>query len=309
MKDKFEHRLKSFADLQEFKRSQGIKFAEQGKYEEALPLLLSYSKDKEIKRILINCYYKIGQMSANKGNWSNAQENFKKIIELGDKSRVIQCRLNLLSEIIRESPTLENYYIIGRKRKTLRIPHIDERAYSPQIDCVKCVGVYKWRGDVEAGDYWSSLLRCIKRGSTEDAKNACIRAGITLLQCISLETSIRDEADLILPVPPDPERLKERKFNIPTLLSQIISKYSSVPVFDDILIKTFSTEKRAPSFILSMALDIKKPEEVMGRNILVIDDITTHGHTFITCGQKLKESGAKKVFAVALAHSEPTSEW
>jgi predicted amidophosphoribosyltransferase len=204
---------------------------------------------------------------------------------------------------------LENYYIIGRERKTLRVPHIDKKGYYPEIDYVLCVGIYKWRGDPEAADYWSNLLRSIKRGSTEEAKKAGKVAAITLLQCISLETSIREEADLILPIPPDPERFKERKFNIPTLLSETISKYSSIPMFDDILVKNFSTEKRAPSFILNRALDIKKPEQIRGKNILIIDDITTHGHTFRTCGQKLKESGANQVFAAALAHSEPTSEW
>jgi len=47
----------------------------------------------------------------------------------------------------------------------------------------------------------------------------------------------------------------------------------------------------------------------LGRNFFVIDDITTHGQTFVTCGQKLKESGTNKVFAAVLAHSELTSEW
>jgi hypothetical protein len=309
VKEKFGHKLKGFNGLGKIGQIQGIKLVQEGRYEEALPLLSGYSSEKEIKPILIRCYYKVGQKRASKDNWSDAQQNFKKIIELGDKSRIIQSRLNILSELIREPPNLENYYTMGRERKTLRIPHIDKNAYFPQVDNVKCVGIYKWRGDQEASDYWSSLLRCIKRGNTGEAKEAGRIAAITLLQCISLETPIREEADLILPIPPDPERFKERKFNIPTLLAETVSQYSSIPMFDDILIKNFSTEKRAPSSVLSTALGIKKPEEVKGRNILIIDDITTHGHTFSTCGVKLKKAGANQVFAAALAHSEPTSSW
>lgn len=309
MKEKFKHKLKGFNGLDKIGQIKGIELAKEGRYEEALPLLSGYSSEKEVKPILIRCYYKVGQKCASKGNWSDAQQHFKKILELGDKSRIIQSRLHILSELIKDPPNLENYYTMGRERKTLRIPHIDKKAYSPEIDYVICVGVYKWRGDQEASDYWSSLLRCIKRGSTEEAKEAGRIAAITLLQCISLETSIRREADLIISIPPDPERFKERKFNIPTLLSETISKYSSVPMFEDILTKNCSTEKRAPSSILSTALDIKKPEEVKGRNILIIDDITTHGHTFSTCGRKLKEAGGNQVFAAALAHSEPTSSW
>jgi orotate phosphoribosyltransferase-like protein len=41
---------------------------------------------------------------------------------------------------------------------------------------------------------------------------------------------------------------------------------------------------REPPLYSEYGIRYSKPGEILGRNFFVIDDITTHGETFLTCG-------------------------
>ncbi len=77
----------------------------------------------------------------------------------------------------------------------------------------------------------------------------------------------------------------------------------------NILIKTKETErqvnikdraKRLKNLAGSFA--VGKPELIRGRNIILIDDVTTTGATLTEAKRVLKRSGAKKVIAFTIAH-------
>ena len=48
--------------------------------------------------------------------------------------------------------------------------------------------------------------------------------------------------------------------------------------------------------------DIKNPENIKGKTIIIIDDVTTTGGTILEIMKILKKSGAKKVIGFAVAH-------
>lgn len=81
-----------------------------------------------------------------------------------------------------------------------------------------------------------------------------------------------------------------------------------VQFLKNILIKTKTTpiqhslprEKRLKNLCNSMA--VKTSEKIKGRDILLVDDVTTTGATFKEATRALKKAGAKKVFCIALAH-------
>ena len=50
------------------------------------------------------------------------------------------------------------------------------------------------------------------------------------------------------------------------------------------------------------SFEIKKPTEVKGKTIIIIDDVTTTGGTMLEIMKVLKKSGAKKVVGFAVAH-------
>jgi len=302
--------------LKEYKRSQGLNCAKNAKHEEAIEYLSGIEKDKEVKRALCMCHYKMGQQKASKNLWGIAKKHFGSAEQLGWSNRIINDRLRLLSQLIKttggaEKPQPvsnegESYLEMGRRTGGIATPGIEISRYRPLVDEVYCVGVYKWSGDPLASDKWSKLLRALKERKCGEAIRVL---GATLTEFTAEETNLRETLDFIVPVPADPGRLAERGYNIPTLLCEQMSRRTSIPMFKDILTKKDTTEKRASYTKLCCVLEVKKPSYCKGRHVLIVDDITTHGHTFRACARRLKEAGTEKVSAMALAHSEPTSIW
>lgn len=48
--------------------------------------------------------------------------------------------------------------------------------------------------------------------------------------------------------------------------------------------------------------EVQNPEKIRGRNIILIDDVTTTGATLKEAKKVLRASGARKIIGVTLAH-------
>lgn len=115
--------------------------------------------------------------------------------------------------------------------------------------------------------------------------------------------------DLMIPVPLYQKRHSQRGFNQSALLSKYIAMECQVDTSLNNLIRIKSTRvmhqlsrlKRRQN--VKDAFALKKPHQVMGLNILLIDDILTTGSTVEACGKLLLEAGAKSVTVFTLARS------
>ncbi len=122
-------------------------------------------------------------------------------------------------------------------------------------------------------------------------------------------------ADIIVPVPLHPRRLRWRGFNQSKLLAEHISRNIApgleISVAENILqrrrytppqmkVKKYSERKAN----LQDAFAIGSPEPIKGKSILLVDDISTTGATLFECARILKENGAKKVFAAVISRQE-----
>ncbi len=63
-------------------------------------------------------------------------------------------------------------------------------------------------------------------------------------------------------------------------------------------------EERAKNVVDTF--EVRRPDLVRGRTVLVVDDIMTTGATLAECARTLKESGAHRVWSVTLARSVRT---
>ena len=77
----------------------------------------------------------------------------------------------------------------------------------------------------------------------------------------------------------------------------------------DILIKTKETESQTKSKNraeriknLEGCFDVKNPEQIKNRNIVLLDDVTTTGATLTEARRALLARGARKVIAIVFAH-------
>ncbi|HJT20453.1 MAG TPA: ComF family protein [Nitrospira sp.] len=117
------------------------------------------------------------------------------------------------------------------------------------------------------------------------------------------------EADLIVPVPLHPSRLRAREFNQSLLLADRLGCHMKKPVCTDILLRVLATEPQTtlsrPARLrnLRRAFAVSHSERLTGRKILLVDDVFTTGTTLNECAAALCEAGAETVCALTLART------
>ncbi len=115
--------------------------------------------------------------------------------------------------------------------------------------------------------------------------------------------------DCIMPVPLHRERLRHRGFNQSLILAHEIGKAFSIPLSFDNLVRVrptrpqvdLSGEERIKN--VSRAFSLLRPEEIDGKDVVLVDDVFTSGATMNECSLVLKKAGASKVTAVTLARA------
>lgn len=121
------------------------------------------------------------------------------------------------------------------------------------------------------------------------------------------ESGFSDKFDLILPVPLHKKRLKERGYNqsdgFAKGLSEVLGVEWSDSTIERVVYSITQTKKKRIERWENVKdiFAIKKPEMILGKNILLVDDVITTGATIEACVSKLLESGCKSVSIGAIA--------
>lgn len=117
---------------------------------------------------------------------------------------------------------------------------------------------------------------------------------------------------LLMPIPISRGRLRERGYNQMSLVAEEMMRLSGDSCFElakDVLVKTKETKSQTSIKNRKERLEnvvgcfaVQNPEKIRGRNVLVIDDVSTTGATLLEAKKILKKSGALKVELLSLAH-------
>ncbi len=114
-------------------------------------------------------------------------------------------------------------------------------------------------------------------------------------------------ADLIVPVPLHPRRLRERGYDQSLLLAENLEGRLGIPLARDVLIRHRHTPSQARSkSVLERRRNMEgafhaTPGRLEGKNLVLVDDVCTTGATLNACARALKEAGARSVWGVTLA--------
>jgi ComF family protein len=116
-------------------------------------------------------------------------------------------------------------------------------------------------------------------------------------------------AELILPVPLHPKRLRWRGFNQSVLLARQVSRAYNTPMDPFVLVRRRETppqtqlteEERRKNMRGAFAVNPNKP--IKNKAILLIDDVYTSGATVNECSRTLRRAGAKNVYILTLARA------
>ncbi len=163
-----------------------------------------------------------------------------------------------------------------------------------------------------------TLIKTKNVFAAADYNDKVIKRAVWLLKYRKIKTAAEPLAELIrariakeikpdsllIPIPLSPKRLKERGFN----QSELIAKRLSDNVATNCLCKIRETDsqvslknRKERLNNLNGCFDVQNPELVFGKNIILIDDVSTTGATISEATRVLRGSGAKSVLALVVA--------
>ncbi|HSM23934.1 MAG TPA: ComF family protein [Anaerolineaceae bacterium] len=119
------------------------------------------------------------------------------------------------------------------------------------------------------------------------------------------------DIDMVIPVPLNKKRIKERGFNQSLLIAIPFSLMIKKQINKQALRRSKETQSqvglnRHERFLNVSDAFTAEPTEVEGKNILLLDDVTTTGATLEACAIALKSAGANDIVALTVARAIPT---
>jgi ComF family protein len=114
---------------------------------------------------------------------------------------------------------------------------------------------------------------------------------------------------LLVPVPLHRSRLRQRGFNQAVLLGKVLSRRLSLPMLPDALVRNRPTEPQITLTAVERRTNVKgafavrRPADIAGKRVLLLDDVMTTGSTIDECAKELKKAGAEAVVAATIART------
>jgi ComF family protein len=114
---------------------------------------------------------------------------------------------------------------------------------------------------------------------------------------------------LVAPVPLHRWRLLKRRYNQSALLAQVVANKAGLTYTPDLLQRTRSTpsqlgrnkDQRFENISGAIHINPKKCAALIGRAVLIVDDVLTSGATLAACANACRNAGAETVSVVVLA--------
>ena len=121
------------------------------------------------------------------------------------------------------------------------------------------------------------------------------------------------DADLIVPLPLHPTRLRTREFNQSLMLADYSARHLTRPVSARNLVRRVATDpqttlsRQARMRNLRNGFADRKPHEIIHQRVLLIDDVFTTGTTVNECAKAFKKAGAASVTVLTPARTVDAS--
>ena len=112
-------------------------------------------------------------------------------------------------------------------------------------------------------------------------------------------------ADLVVPVPLHPSRLRQRGYNQSELLATALAKGLGFPCDPTVLTRIRDTAPQVglgrEERVLNVQGSFRSRDAVAGKSVLVVDDVATTGSTLSACADALHQAGATSVWGLVSA--------
>jgi len=135
-----------------------------------------------------------------------------------------------------------------------------------------------------------------------------------MLYGVARKAGLAEEQDLLTSVPLHWGRRLRRGFDQADLLSQRLNRFLQIPLSERNLRRIRATasqtglseSKRREN--VRGAFKVRRPDEVKGKRVLLVDDVMTTGATVSECARTLLRAGAKEVSVLVVARAQPAAD-
>jgi competence protein ComFC len=114
---------------------------------------------------------------------------------------------------------------------------------------------------------------------------------------------LKQKGFVLCPIPLHPQRQRWRGFNQSQIIAQTISEQFKLP-YADLLIRRKNTKTQKDLDAKARQTNMQNAFTCSARvpeNIILVDDVTTTGQTFLEATKVLKQNGAKTVWCLSVA--------
>lgn len=181
---------------------------------------------------------------------------------------------------------------------------------SELMNCTECEGVHHYfEQALSVFEYTDRIQRLIYRFKYGGEQHLSYTLGGFLAE--KLKGKKDWDANCLVAVPLSKKRLRERGFNQSALVAEELSSKLIILLLRNALVRTKETfaqaglgrQERLTN--LRFAFQVKEPDLVKNKKIVLIDDIFTTGSTANECSRVLREAGASKVYVLTIATGRP----
>ncbi len=159
---------------------------------------------------------------------------------------------------------------------------------------------------VACGVYGGALAEAVRRLKYRGRPDLARPLGALLAATVT-STGLR--ADLVMPVPLHPRKLRERGYNQSALLAGPVARAAGARLEARGLVRKRHTaaqaslSKRDRRDNIAGAFRVRATRAVQGKQILLVDDVATTGATLRACAAALLDAGAASVTAIVIARA------
>ncbi len=164
------------------------------------------------------------------------------------------------------------------------------------------------------GSYDGGLRELIHLLKYEQVRPAAAVLGRMLAEAVrSLEPGWSQNPVLVVPVPLHARKLRQRGFNQSELIAHHALKLGAGSGRLVLRSRILERRRETQSQIgltrhqrrenLRGSFAVARPEEIAGREVLLVDDVFTTGTTVSECARVLRRAGASKVFVATVART------
>jgi ComF family protein len=160
---------------------------------------------------------------------------------------------------------------------------------------------------------WSELLTQYKFGGRTGWARFFAGA-LADLPALRQHLGALESADVLLPMPLSPERLRQRGFNQAWELARMLGRLCGSPARCEarLLLRTrhtrpqteLSRAERLANVRGAFQVDPLRAALLQGRKVVLVDDVVTSGASLFTAAQALRDAGAREVTGVAIARTD-----